>query len=70
MSASGRVSYDEYEGVDAETTSYDTRASVTYAFNPNLYTSADVAYVQREVDGPISNPYDQVVTSIRIGLRM
>lgn len=70
VSASGRVSYDEYEGVDAETTSYDTRASVTYAFNPNLYTSADVAYVQREVDGPISNPYDQVVTSIRIGLRM
>lgn len=69
-SAFGRVDYDQYEGRDGDSWTYEARSSITYVLNPNVYTSAELSYRQRDASGGVANSYDQTVASVRLGLRM
>ncbi len=70
LSLSGQASYDEYDGVDGDSFTHVTRGSATYAFNERVYSSLEVIYSERSVDGTVTTPYDQLTASIRFGIRM
>lgn len=70
LSAFGSVNFDEYEGVDGNSWTYEARGSVTYVFNPNVYTAAELSYRQRDADAAVANSYEQAVASVRLGFRM
>lgn len=69
-SAFAGVFYDEYEGLNKATWTYEGKLSLTYAFNENLYAGADLAYRQRNAPAGVSNAYSQTVGTIRLGVRM
>lgn len=65
----GSVSYDEYEGINQASVTYETRARVIYALAPEYYVGSEIGYRRRnsEIDG---QSYGQGVLSLRFGLRM
>lgn len=66
----GRVDYDQYEGRNGKSWTYETRGSLTYVFNPNVYMSGELSYRQRDADGGVANNYDQTIAFVRAGVRM
>lgn len=65
----GAVNYDEYEGINQASVTYETRARVVYALAPEYYVGGEIGYRRRnsEIDG---QSYGQGVVAIRFGLRM
>lgn len=65
----GSVNYDEYEGINQASVTYEARARVIYALAPEYYVGSEIGYRRRnsEIDG---QSYGQGVLSVRFGLRM
>lgn len=65
----GSVNYDEYEGINQASVTYEARARVIYALAPEYYVGGEVGYRRRnsEIDG---QSYGQGVVALRLGLRI
>jgi hypothetical protein len=65
----GSVNYDEYEGINEASVTYEARARVIYALAPEYYVGSEIGYRRRnsEIDG---QSYGQGVVAVRFGLRM
>ncbi|MGE4218215.1 MAG: outer membrane beta-barrel protein [Alphaproteobacteria bacterium] len=70
LTALGRFDLDQYEGIDGSSRSYEGKGSATYAFNENVYTTGELGYRRRDAVSNVTNSFDQVVASVRLGFRM
>jgi len=68
LTAFGGFYYDEYQGVNQNSTSFDARFRALYAFGPELYLVGEVEYKSRNSD-LFNNNYDQLVVGMRVGFQ-
>lgn len=67
----GALNKDQYVGSEAPSYGFETRGTLTYAFNANLFTSGEIGYRKRKADSTaIVSGFDQVTTMLRLGVRM
>lgn len=65
------LNQDKYIGSNTPSYGFETRGTLTYAFNANLFTTGEVGYRQRKADSTaIVSGFDQVTTMLRLGIRM
>lgn len=69
LTGSGSVSYDEFKGINKSSWTYETRGRVLYAFSPEVYVGGEVGFRSRESE-LAGQSYQQLITSVRFGLRM
>ena len=69
LTASGGVTFDQYEGIQKEAYTYDWRLKGTYVLVPEAYFSGEVAQkFKRSQIG--SSDFDQTLVMMRLGLRL
>ncbi len=62
---------DQYVGADAPSYGFETRGSLTYAFNANVFTQGEIGYRKRKADSTaVVSGFDQTTTMLRLGVRM
>ncbi len=67
----GSVFKDQYIGADKPSYGFETRGSLTYAFNANLFTQGEVGYRKRMADSAaVVSGFNQTTTMLRLGVRM
>ncbi|WPZ37236.1 outer membrane beta-barrel protein (plasmid) [Thalassobaculum sp. OXR-137] len=63
------ATYEEFEGVDREDTTYEARARFLWALAPEYYVGGEIGYRLRDSSNDRSS-YDQTVATVRLGFRM
>ena len=64
----GGLYFDEYQGVNRNSTSYDLRFRALYAFGPEVYVAGEIEYRSRNSQ-LTNNNYDQAIVGFRVGMQ-
>lgn len=61
--------YDEYEGIDRTSWTYESLARITYALTPQFYVGGQVGFTSRDSE-LVDGSYDQFVIGLRVGWQL
>jgi hypothetical protein len=65
------INEDKYVGSSTPSYGFETRGTLTYAFNANLFASGELSYRERKADSKaVVSSFNQTTSMLRIGLRL
>ncbi len=69
LTASGYIRHEKYEGTSERAWNYEARLRGTYAFTPELFTTSEVSYRDRD-STRVDSSYKQWTMMLRVGARI